>query len=233
MKTIAYYLFAVIITISCNSIFYTALAQNKQNRVDPERAKNGSVNPYPLSEKQRKNFLNEAERLATSYKAKYTNPDLSTWLESDRNAYLIARSRRVALLIAPVYYRTYPSKGPVITLDTASKSDPLGKEGKTYYRILFYANPELEDIAGKNDELLSIDIWEENGEAREILCRTVGRSYYFSPPDWEDSVYEDIQKGIRRSFRYFTGYEFMDPITEKYARNIKKEKREKEREIQK
>lgn len=110
----------------------------------------------------------------------------------------------------PVYYRTYPTKEPTISRDTLDSNDPLRREGTSYYSIYFYANPEMEDIRNKKDELVSIDIWEENGEPYSIMCEITTHGYRLSPPEWEDGVYKKILKGEVPPFRYFTGYEIGD-----------------------
>lgn len=106
---------------------------------------------------------------SVSFYGQTTN--LSKMTSEQRNKYLVDMAKDVISRFGPEYYRDY--KEPEISdvkifLDSTYRHpEIIRKLGKKYYTVTFFYDKEIELLAW--DYAAMVDIWEENGEPKEVL----------------------------------------------------------------
>lgn len=163
-------------------------------------AQEPAVNPFPISEEKKAELIEKYRKESDSYLAKYSNHNLATWPEADRNAYMKAKALKVILMFATDYYRDYYPKIEI----TKREQKPTRKDRPSgiYYELLFYYDPTKEDLGYRSHEMISVDIWEENAQAGGFIVKVINWGDVFLPPAWEDGLLEQWDKKGRKPYPY-------------------------------
>lgn len=161
-------------------------------------------NPFPLTETEKAELIKASEQTIAEFLTQYSNHNLSTWSESDRNAYFKAKATKVILLFATDYYRKYYAE-PEITKDTTATS-PKYRPHAPYYNVRFFYDPTKEDMGvhypGNKHEMINVQIWEEDAQALGFIVRIINWGDFFSPPKWEEGLLEKWKKEGRKPYPY-------------------------------
>lgn len=173
-----------------------------------------STNPFPLTEKKRRELLKNFRATIAHFKEKYTDPNLATWNEKDRNAYLKAKAVKVILLFVPDFYREY--KEPEIVREYSGKGNPVFKN-KPWYTLNFFYDPTYEKLV--SPIIIYVHIWEENGEAASFIIPSYNWGESFRPPYWEDGLYKErVRNNDTLQYPYRTGWEDIRKSVPLYVR---------------
>lgn len=159
-----------------------------------------AVNPFPISEERKTELIEKYQKESDSYLTKYSDHNLATWPEADRNAYMKAKALKIILMFATDYYRdSYPKLE--ITKDKKEKVGKFVPSG-TYYNLLFYYDPTKEDLGTRNNKMIKVSIWEENAQAQGFIIQSINWGDFFMSPTWEDGLLEKWNKEGRKPYPY-------------------------------